>query len=136
MKKILIMFAALPLLAAEAVSGGFSGRVFDGEGSKLIPNAIVTVTTPAGYVASVETNKAGAFSFNSLPSGEYDFRVTAHGFAIYERKVTVSQDAGVRELDIRMLVPANRQTVSVAELQTPDITHTRPSNNDSARRGY
>src|SRR5579864_5136396 len=85
MKKILIMLAALPLLAADAASGGFSGRVFDGEGAKLIPSAIVTVTTPAGFVSSVVTNKTGEYSFKSLPSGEYDFRVTAHGFAIYER---------------------------------------------------
>ena len=57
-----------------------------------------------------------------MPGGQYDFRVTAHGFAIYERQITVSSDAGVKELDIRMLVPANKQTVSVSELQRLDVT--------------
>ena len=130
------MLAALPLLAADASNGRFSGRVFEGEGTKLIANAIVTVSTPAGYVSSNVTNNAGAFSFQSLPAGEYDFRVTAHGFAIYERKVTVARDAGVRELDIRMLVPANKQTVSVAELQNRDITRTVNGATDTMRRGY
>src|SRR5579863_446633 len=102
MRLALIMLAALPLLAADAGNGRFAGRVFDGEGSKQIASAIVTVSTPTGYVASVTTNKEGEFAFTSLPGGEYDFRVTAHGFAIYERQITVSADAGVRQLDIRM----------------------------------
>jgi len=123
----------LPLLAADA--GHFSGRVFDVEGTRQIASAIVTVTTPAGYVASVETNKAGQFSFTALPAGEYDFRVTAHGYAIYERRITVSGDAGVRELDIRMLVPADKQTISVADLMKRDVTRAGDSYRVSVR-GY
>jgi hypothetical protein len=124
MKKILIMLAALPLLAAGLGSGHFSGRVFNVEGTTQIPDAIVTVSTPSGFVSSVTTNKHGEFNFSALPAGEYDFRVTAHGFAIYERQVTVSSDAqaGMRELDIRMLVPSNRQVVSVADLMKRDAT--------------
>jgi hypothetical protein len=122
MKTILIMLAALPLLAASAGSGRFAGRVFDNNGDKQIPNAIVTVTTPSGYISSVTTDKNGEFAFNSLPDGEYDFRVTAHGFAIYERQVTVAQDLGVRTLDIRLKVPVDRQTISVLELMKPDNT--------------
>ena len=131
MKTILIMLAALPLLAADGGTLRFAGRVFDGQGTKQVENAIVTVTTPAGFVSSVTTNKAGEFAFTSLPGGEYDFRVTAHGFAIYERQVTVSGNAGVRELDIRMLVPADKQTVSVADLRNPNISHAAVSSTRS-----
>lgn len=135
MKSILFMLAALPLLAA-GNSAHFAGRVFDGNGTRELSGAIVTVTTPSGFISSVVTDKSGNYSFASLPGGEYDFRVTAHGFAIYERQITISSDAGVKELDIRMMVPANKQTVSVAELQRLDISQSAPANTESARRGY
>ena len=135
MRAALIMLAALPLLAAGAGRASFSGSVLD-DSAKQLTGAIVTVTTPAGYVASVTTNKSGNFSFASLPAGEYDFRVTARGFAIYERQVTVSNDAGVRELVIRLLVPANKQTVSVTELQRPEITRVVVGASELTHRGY
>jgi len=136
MKTILFMLAALPLLAADAGSVRFTGRVFDIDGTKQVANAIVTVTTPAGYIASVTTNPAGEFSFATLPAGEYDFRVTARGLAIYERQVTVSATAGVRQLDIRMLVPADRQTVSVAELRKMEVGRPISSNGRPVSSGY
>jgi len=136
MKTILFMLAALPLLAADASNARFTGRVFDIEGNKQVANAIVTVTTPNGYIASVTTNPAGEFSFAALPAGEYDFRVTARGFAIYERQVTVSPTAGVRQLDIRMLVPADKQTVSVAELRKMEVGRPISSNGRPVSSGY
>ena len=136
MRLAFFMLAALPLLAADAANDRFSGRVFDVQGTKKVADAIVTVTTPAGYVASVTTNKDGEFSFATLPGGEYDFRVTAHGYAIYERQLTIAVDGGVRQLDIRMLVPADRQTVSVADLRKPDVTRATVISGGSAQRGY
>jgi Carboxypeptidase regulatory-like domain len=135
MRTAIIMLAALPLLAADAVNGRFAGRVFDGEGAKQISRAIITVSTPSGYVSSVTTNKSGEFTFTGLPGGEYDFRVTAHNYAIYERQITVSADAGVKELDIRMLVPANKQTISVADLRKPQVAGP-VSESTSTRSGY
>jgi hypothetical protein len=108
------MLAALPLLAAGQF--GLRGRILDGQGVKQIPDAIVTVSNPSGFVSSVVTHRDGAFSFGSLPAGEYDFRVTVHGYAVYEREVTVAENGGLRELDVRMIVPADKQTVSVTEL--------------------
>jgi len=136
MKTVLFMLAALPLLAADAGNARFTGRVFDIEGTKQVANAIVTVTTPEGYIASVTTNPAGEFSFATLPAGEYDFRVTARGFAIYERQVTVSATAGVRQLDIRMLVPADKQTVSVAELRKMEVGRPISSSGRPSSSGY
>ena len=96
----------------------------EGQGSKQIPDAIVTLSTSSGYVKSVVTNRDGQFSFPSVPAGEYDFRVTVHGYAIYEREVTVSPNGGVRELDVRLVVPSDRQTVSVSELVAAKKSHT------------
>ncbi len=123
MRLVLVLLAALPLLAAGQF--GLRGRVLDGQGTQQIPNAIVTVTSQAGYISSVTTNRDGQFSFASLPAGEYDFRVTVHGYAIYEREVSVAANGGVRELDIRMMVPADKQTVSVNELLAQKSSHPR-----------
>ena len=135
MKAALILLAALPLLASGPNGPSFSGRVMGGEGTNQIADAIITVSTPSGYVSSVVTNKDGEFSFASLPSGEYDFRVTAHGYAIYERPITVSYNGGVKELTIHLMVPANKQTISVDELRSTTIT-LGPSNGTLASRGY
>ncbi len=133
-KSALIILAALPMLAADGGRGQFSGRVFDVEGTKQVPDAIVTVTNTKGFVSSVVTGKDGRFSFASLPEGECDLRVTAHGYAIFERELTVSGETGPRELLIRLLVHANKQTVSVADLMRPDFPRT--SNDSSGHRGY
>jgi hypothetical protein len=116
---LFILLAALPLLEAAQVSGRVSGRVLSGDGTTQIADAIVTVTSPWGYVSSVVTNGAGEFSLTSLPVGEYDLRVTAHGYAIYQRQVTVSGNIGLRELAIRLFVPVDKQTISVGDLRNP-----------------
>jgi hypothetical protein len=136
MKTIFGMLLALPLLAASLGHSGFRGRILDAQGVGKIQDAIVTVSTPNGFVSSIVTNHAGEFSFSSLPEGQYDFRVTAHGYAIYEREVTVSLAGGVRELDIRMVVPANKQTVSVLELMNPAVTESLSNEVVSSHRGY
>ena len=114
----------------------FAAEFWTPKASGKIQDAIVTVSMPNGFVSSIVTNHAGEFSFSSLPEGLYDFRVTAHGYAIYEREVTVSAAAGVRELDIRMVVPANKQTVSVSELMNPVVTESLSNDGVSSRRGY
>ena len=125
MRTALILLAALPLLATGPGNDRFSGRVLGGDGERQIADAIVTVTAPVGYLSSIVTNEAGEFCFESLPAGQYDFRVTAHGYAIYERQITVSSDAVVRELAIRLLVPADKQTVSIRELRNANITRSQ-----------
>jgi len=136
MRAILIMLAALPLLASDPANARFSGRVFDRDGSTHVADAIVTVTTPAGFVASVTTNKEGEFTFATLPSGQYDFRVTAKGYAIYERQLTVAGESGVRQLNVRLMVPANKQTVSVAELRRFDVSRAGSGAGGPVSRGY
>jgi hypothetical protein len=136
MKAAFVMLAVLPLLATGVGHLGLRGRILDAQGVKQLPDVIVTLSTPSGYISSVVTNKAGEYSFASLPAGQYDFRVTAHGYAIYEREMTVSANGGVRELDIRMMVPANKQTVSVSELMNPAITQSVSTESASTRHGY
>jgi hypothetical protein len=123
LKQLLILSAALPLLAsADVVPTNFHGRVFDGGGTHKLADAIITMSDAHGPVASVQTNQNGEFTFGAIPAGVYNFRVTAHGYAIYEREVTIVRDGGMRQLTIRLMVPADKQTVSVGELRRPATT--------------
>jgi hypothetical protein len=134
MKTAILLLAALPMLAAGTDHSSLRGRIMDANGTQQISGAIVTVTAPSGYIVSAVTTKSGQFRFASLPEGEYNFRVTARGYAIYERDVTVSAEGGVREIDIRLVVPADRQTVSVLELMRP-VSESFPAGAPSSRRG-
>ena len=119
LKQCLLLLAALPLLAVDVAPTSFHGRVFDGGGTHKLADAIVTMSNERGPIASVETNQNGEFTFGAIPPGVYNFRVTAHGYAIYEREVTIARDGGMRQLTIRLMVPADKQTVSVGELRSP-----------------
>lgn len=131
LKLALCILTALPLLAA-GNTPHLRGQVLDIGGTHQVAHAIVTMTNANGYIASLETNQKGEFNFAALPEGEYNFRVTAPGFAIYERDLTVSSAALPQQLSVRMLVRKDHQTVSVA-----DLLAAAPANSlDSARRGF
>jgi hypothetical protein len=118
LKQLLLLLAALPLLAAvDVVPTNFHGRVFDGGGAHKMADAIVTMSNERGPIASVQTNQDGEFTFGVIAPGVYHFRVTARGYAIYEREVTIAQEGGMRQLTVRLMVPADKQTVSVGELR-------------------
>lgn len=105
----------LPLSATSpATSESLSGQVCTETGAPAA--AVVTVTSPGGYLASVETDRQGEFLFPALPAGRFHLRVTDHRYAIYERDITLLPDAGIRDLAVRLLVPVNQQTISVADL--------------------
>ena len=76
-----------------------------------MPGAIVTISNRS-FVESVTAGKDGRFAFVHVRPGEYELRVTAPGYAVYETGVTLPRN----RLDVKNMVPADRQTVSVAEL--------------------
>ena len=58
----------------------FCGAVVDSDG-RPIPNATVSVLQRGIEVAAKSTDASGAFSFDSLESGKYEFHAGAKGFA-------------------------------------------------------
>ena len=105
---------ALPLLSASQDGSAFSGRVSDG--SAPVADAIVTVSSP-GFLKSVTTDADGRFVIEPVPPGRYELRTSAHGYAVFECPVMVhSGDSRRNWIDVKNLIPADRQTVSVLDL--------------------
>ena len=110
----LIFVLGVPLLSASQAGGTLSGRVSDG--SAPVAGAIVTVSSP-GFLKSVTTDDSGRFSLESVPPGRYEFRTTAHGYAVFECPAIVHSDDSHRNwIEVKTLIPADRQTVSILDL--------------------
>jgi hypothetical protein len=88
MRYICVLTAAFAMLFAsqfaysQATGGTLVGRVIDPT-QAAVPNARVDLTNIAtGVVNSVTTNATGDYRFTNLPTGHYNLKVTAPGFAI------------------------------------------------------
>jgi len=109
-----LLALALPLISASETGSALSGRV--SEGYVPLPGAIVTVSSP-GFLKSVTTDDSGRFVIESVPPGRYDFRTSAHGYAVFECPVIIHpNDSRRNRIDVTDLIPADRQTVSVFDL--------------------
>jgi uncharacterized membrane protein len=104
---------ALGLYAGQDNSA-LSGQV--SEHGAPVGGAIVTISN-RGFIKSATTDAEGKFALEPVPAGRYDFRVSAHGYAVFERPVTVHAENPQRNwMDVKDLIPADHQSVSVAEL--------------------
>src|SRR6266702_4429910 len=85
-EKFICLFACLALLAPTLLAqvnatGTLLGTVTDPSGA-LVPGADVKVTNrDTGLNRETKTNEAGQYRFDLLPSGAYNVRIVAKGFA-------------------------------------------------------
>src|ERR1017187_3657997 len=87
------------------------GRIADG--TSPVSGAIVTISN-RGFVKSMTTDESGRFILEAIPSGRYDFRTTAQGYAVFECPVVVhGGDSNRNRITVTALVPVDQQTVSV-----------------------
>lgn len=88
-----------------------------------VAGAIVTISSH-GFVRSVQSDDQGRFSFEAVPRGQYEFRTTASGYAVFERPVVVRYPYIHRNrIDVKHLTAAGEQTVPINAL--PDRTQLR-----------
>ena len=109
---LLFMF----ICGVSASAEGLSGRV--SSASAPLKDAIVTVSRPDGFVKSVVSSERGSFSFANLPAAQYNLRISAPGYAVYETTVAVSSKLPRTWIGVKELLPADRQTVSIQELRS------------------
>ena len=76
----------------------------------------MTISTPSGFVESVTSDGAGQFAFHSVLPGRYNLRVTATRYAVFESPVLISGNSARNRVEIKNLIPADQQTVSILSL--------------------
>ena len=109
------------LLLAACLGAAQDGATLSGQVSDHgapVAGAIVTISH-RGFVKSVTTDADGRFAIDPVPVGRYDFRTTAHGYAIVERSVAVSA-VHRNGVDVSLL-PADQQSISVSDLQARKV---------------
>jgi hypothetical protein len=104
---------ALCALQAGQDSSALFGQVSQ-DGSP-VAGAIVTVSN-RGFVKSVTSDASGRFAFEAVPPGRYDFRTSVSGYAVFECPIIVHPDVHRNWIDVKELVPSDKQVVSVREL--------------------
>ncbi len=116
----MLIQTVLSAIIAMSVSGAspsgptILGRVSDG--TIPISGAIVTISN-RGFVKSTTTDGNGRFILGPVPPGRYDFRMSAHDYAVFECPVSVrGGDSRKNWIGITDLVPVDQQTVSIVEL--------------------
>jgi hypothetical protein len=99
---------------ASAQSGGeLTGTISDPSGA-VIPNANVTATSvETGKQHTTVSNGSGVYDFPSLDVGDYNLVVSATGFEGYKQNGIVVNVAQTLKVDIRLVLGANSQTVTV-----------------------
>jgi len=111
------VFAWIILLSGVSVtcyaSDGLAGNITDPQG-KAVTGAAIRLLLPDGtLVRETTTNSVGEFSFPDLGAGEYRISVSAPGFAVLTRDVSVSGDARARTYIQFTTVQAQSQSVVI-----------------------
>jgi hypothetical protein len=112
-RTVLGVLLALGLSRASQDRTALFGQV--SQDASPVAGAIVTLSN-RGFVKSVTTDASGRFVLEAVPPGRYDFRTSAHGYAVFERPVILHSDARRNWIDVKGLLPADQQTVSVGDL--------------------
>lgn len=112
---VLLMTAARPIQ-----EGSLSGTVTDGSGTALPGVSVSAVNTDDGRAYWAVTNDSGAFSFSSLPVGEYLIRATLEGFATRQSTATVAVTR-MATIELRLDGLNPFETVTVSSDRGPSI---------------
>ena len=109
MTKLLAIY--LLVLSAHAQSiPGLRGTITDPSGA-AVPGAVVQARGP-GRDHRARTDSAGQYVFPSLTAGRYQVRITAKGFAITSRQITI--DAPM-VFDAQLVIQSHAQVVNVED---------------------
>ncbi len=94
MNRIAAAFACAACMAAVACAGTIRGTVTSAQSGKALSGAVVTI---AGSRRSAQTDSAGCYRFDSLPSAAYTLRFSRGGYdSLVVNDVYVSGDAEKR----------------------------------------
>lgn len=105
-----LIAALAPLAAMRPFGQAVRGTVFDASGA-VVPGALVTLRGPARAV-SINSDGAGAFSFESTEAGRCLLEVRRRGFALYRAEFSLGRGAHLRhDVDLQLGGVRERLTV-------------------------
>jgi hypothetical protein len=108
-----VLLAATPVVLAQATSGRISGIVRDSSGG-VLPGVTVTILeTRTGFTRMAVTDGAGAYTFVTLPLGDYKVTAELQGFKKALRDGLVLVADGRLGVDFTLEVGAFAETVEV-----------------------
>jgi hemoglobin/transferrin/lactoferrin receptor protein len=84
-----------------------SGTVTDSNGSVIVGAKVVL---PGAFEQTVVTNNDGFFTFNNLPRGDYELKVSADGFSPQTQKFSLADQN--QNIEIRLSIGESRITVT------------------------
>jgi len=95
-----------------AINGSIKGTVTDQLGA-LVINAEITVRDRSGKDRTTTSNTDGNYEFKALRAGNYDVRVIAAGFMVFEQKNVEVKSSKTTALDLQLEIGTLEQTVTV-----------------------
>src|SRR3954467_9324817 len=113
LRQFLLLFVlATSLLAQQTItSATVSGRVEDPSGAVVVGSSISAQNTATHQSWNQTSNSEGRFIFHSLPPGQYQFRVTAAGFATGTQTLQLSAS---QSFELRFALPiATAETTAI-----------------------
>lgn len=106
-----VVLPGMMRLHAQANAGALQGTVLDPRGQAVV-GASVAIASPVKLERTAQTNSEGKFSVTGLPAGNYTVEVSATGFAIEVRRVTVTA-GGTAEVSVPLSVASVSEEVTV-----------------------
>src|SRR5258707_12262240 len=107
-----ILLAYVASAFAQQTSGSIKGTVTDQLGA-LIINAEITVRDRSGKERTTTSNTDGNYDLKALPTGNYDVRVVAAGFNVFEQQNVEVKSGKTTALDFQLAIGTLEQTVTV-----------------------
>ena len=112
-------------LHAQSNFATIEGRIEDGSRRAIFGARVQARATSTGAVRSTVTNEAGLYEFASITPARYSIEVSAPGFAISTREITVEVGQHMT-LDLSLSVTEKRETINITDsaetLKTQDAS--------------
>jgi TonB dependent receptor/Carboxypeptidase regulatory-like domain/TonB-dependent Receptor Plug Domain len=114
-----LALAAAGMLLATAF-GAVRGVVHDPQHKPVVDATVKISSATSDWSATVQSDQDGAFSFPSVPLGDYHVTVTKSGFADEEQAVTVVADSAPA-LHFQLTLSSVKQTATVTTLASGGV---------------
>ena len=123
---LLVASVAAPL-HAQSVLGTLRGTVTDPQGAAVAKAAVLVVDEATGVPRAVETDSEGRYEAANLRPGSYRVEVVTPSFKKFEKTGVVVRTSGVALVDVKLVLGAVAETVTVSAEAINDIVLDSPS---------